>query len=129
MSKKNVLVVREDKETVDKIARGLESKRKIFEILGDVGKTVTKVAKPGFICSLLSPFDIEGPIIEIVTGAALAAGYIMERISKSNIEKIDAIITNGEASRSVKLDESDVRRIANAMSHMHRGVEERRFSR
>ena len=30
---KNVLVVREDKETVDKIARGLELKRKIFEIL------------------------------------------------------------------------------------------------
>lgn len=125
MNNKNVLVVKEEKETIDKISKGLKSKRRTFEILGSVGETITKFSGPVFIGSILSPFDIEGPIVEIITGVALASGYFMEKISKSNIDKIDAIITNGESGRSVNLDKDDVQRITNAISHLYKGVKEK----
>ena len=129
MNNPRVLVVNETKENIDKMTKELEKKKKAFEILGNTGKTITNVSKPAFIGSLLSPFDIEGPLIEIISGVALVAGYAMEKFSKINIEKIDSIMTNGDNSHKVSLEQEDVSRISDAISKRSRGIKEKKAQR
>ncbi|MBR6137327.1 MAG: hypothetical protein IKQ06_04150 [Bacilli bacterium] len=53
-----------------------------------VGDILTGVGGTGFIGSVLSPFDFEGPIIEIMTGTIALGGLIMKKVSKNNIEEL-----------------------------------------
>lgn len=53
-----------------------------------VGDILTGVGGTGFIGSVLSPFDFEGPVIEIMTGTIALCGLIMKKVSKNNMEEL-----------------------------------------
>jgi len=69
-----------DQETKKQIKRW-----KNLKLVGDI---LTGVGGTGFIGSVLSPFDFEGPIIEIMTGTIALGGLIMKKVSNNNIEEL-----------------------------------------
>lgn len=106
MNRINTVVIEEDRENIKKIENYCKKKKNI-ELLGKVGNSLTKVGSPVLIGSVLSPFDFEGPIIEIISGVIVLCGIIMKEVSKSKLEKIKAINTDGVSYTKHKLDEDD----------------------
>lgn len=122
MNNPNVLVVEESKEDVKKMKEAFEKKEKRLEKLGKLGETLTKGSTPLLIGSLLSPFDFEGPVIEIVTGITLLAGVIMKNVSINGLEKMEAIRTNGTNKSKVHLEVEDSKRIIDTCSELLNNV-------
>ena len=50
---------------------------------------ITSLASSGFIVSLLSPFDFEGPTLEIITAVVAAVGFIMKKTSEYKLNKLN----------------------------------------
>lgn len=88
----------ESREDVNKIKEELIKKEKTFKTLNKVGSVLTQLGSPVFVGSLVSPFDIEGPTIEIISGIVLIIGTLMKKISLDELEKLEAIKNNGEFS-------------------------------
>lgn len=98
------LVISESKETTEKIKSALEKKEEFYVKLNRTGNVLTTVGKPVLIGSLLSPFDFEGPIIEIASAVTLSIGIIIKAIAKNELKEIKAIKTNGERYQDVQYD-------------------------
>ena len=98
------LVISESKETTEKIKSALEKKEEFYVKLNRTGNVLTTVGKPVLIGSLLSPFDFEGPIIEIASALTLSIGIIIKAIAKNELKEIKAIKTNGERYQDVQYD-------------------------
>ena len=86
----------ETRDNVDKMKEELKKKEKTFTTVNKVGNLLTQIGSPVFVGSLVSPFDIEGPIVEIISGIVLVIGTLMKKISADELEKLEAIKNNGE---------------------------------
>ena len=87
----------ETRDNVDKMKEELKKKEKTFTTVNKVGNLLTKIGSPVFVGSLVSPFDIDGPTIEIISGIVLVIGTLMKKISADELEKLEAIKNNGES--------------------------------
>ena len=84
MKNKNsgVVVIDSSKEKNEKL-------KKKWSTINEISSGLTNISTSGFIVSLLSPFEFDGPIIEIVTAVLAALGFVMKKISESKLKKID----------------------------------------
>ena len=85
----------ESREDVNKMKEELQKKEKTFTTMNKVGNLLTQIGSPVLVGSLVSPFDIEGPVIEIISGIVLIVGTIMKKISLDELEKLEAVKSNG----------------------------------
>ena len=60
-------------------------KYKDMKLAGDI---LLGIGGTGFIGSVLSPFDFEGPIIEILTGILALIGLILKKVGENNLEDL-----------------------------------------
>ena len=74
---------------IDSTIEKNEELKKKWSKVNEVSKTLTSISSSGFIVSLLSPFDFEGPVIEIVTAAVAAVGFILKKVSESKLDKLE----------------------------------------
>lgn len=91
----DTIIIEENREEVNKLKEKLDKKEKTFTTLGKVGKSLTNFGMPVFIGSILSPFDFEGPVIEMVSALTLGVGALINTIAKKELEEIKTIRTNG----------------------------------
>jgi len=106
----DAVVISESKDDIKRLSEELANKKSKYEKMYKVGSLLTTIGEPALAATLLSPFDIEGPVAEIASAVAIVAGIIMKNISQNKLEKIDAIITTGKDSgekMSIKVDEKD----------------------
>ena len=84
MNNKNsgVVVIESSKEKNEKI-------KKRWSTVNEVSNTLTGISTSGFVVSLLSPFDFEGPVIEIITAALAGIGFVMKKVSQSKLKKLN----------------------------------------
>lgn len=66
----------------------IEKLKKKWTTINNVSTAVSSIAGSGFIVSLLSPFDFDGPIIEIVTAVTALVGFLGKMISKYILEQL-----------------------------------------
>lgn len=104
----------EDREDVNKMKEELIKKEKTFTTMNKVGNLLTQIGSPVFVGSLVSPFDIEGPTIEIISAVVLVVGTLMKKISLDELEKLEAIKNNGVVGSSKltsNFDQQDIENI------------------
>lgn len=113
------VVVTENKEDIKKMQDELSKKEKKYLSLYKTGEVISSVSTPIFIGSLLSPLDIEGPVVEIVSGVTLAVGAILKTVAKNELEEIKVIRTNGTVDYqniSYKLDKETEESLKNTVN-------------
>ena len=81
---------------IDSTKEKNEELKKKWSKVNKVSETLTSISSSGFIISLLSPFDFEGPVIEIVTAAVAAVGFILKKVSESKLDKLEDNILDKE---------------------------------
>lgn len=104
----------EDREDVNKMKEELIKKEKTFATMNKIGNLLTQIGSPVFVGSLVSPFDIEGPTIEIISAVVLVVGTLMKKISLDELEKLEAIKNNGVVGSSKltsNFDQQDIENI------------------
>lgn len=84
MESKNagVVMIDSSKEKSDKL-------RKKWGAINDVSNGLINISTSGFVVSLLSPFDFEGPVVEIVTAVLAGGGFVMKKVSESKLNKLN----------------------------------------
>lgn len=55
----------------------------------NLGERLLKLGRNGFIITILSPFDFEGPVAEILTATVAAAGYGIKETAEYNLENLE----------------------------------------
>ena len=113
------VVVTENKEDIKKMQDELSKKEKKYLSLYKTGEVISSVSTPILIGSLLSPLDIEGPVVEIVSGVTLAVGAILKTVAKNELEEIKVIRTNGTVDYqniSYKLDKETEESLENTVN-------------
>ena len=81
MNKDSMIIIDLDKEKIDKLKKRWEKVQKRGEVL-------EKLSTSGFIISVLSPFDFEGPFIEMLTAIIAVVGFFMKRKGRIELDKI-----------------------------------------
>lgn len=110
----DVVVVSESRSDAEKMKEALARKEKTCRTINKVGTVLTTIGSPALVASLISPFDFDGPIIEIISGIVLIVGTLMKKFSGDELEEIEAIKTQGEyhyQKVSSKIDDQDMRDI------------------
>ena len=67
-------------------------KYKDMKLAGDI---LLGIGGTGFVGSVLSPFDFEGPVIEILTGILAMIGLILKKVGESNLADLYGVETSG----------------------------------
>ena len=75
------IVIDSDQDKIEKL-------KKKWTTINKVSSTISGVASSGFVVSLLSPFDFDGPIVEIVTAVVALVGFLGKMISKYRLEQL-----------------------------------------
>ena len=104
----------ESRDSVEKMKEELAKKEKHFQTMQNVGNVLTQIGSPVLVGSLVSPFDIEGPTVEIISAVVLIVGTIMKKIAGDELEKLEAIKSNGEYHSSKithNVDKEDIENI------------------
>ena len=96
----NTLVIKENKNTINDMKAKAAKKEQFYSKIYKIGKDLSSTSTPILIGSLLSPFDFEGPLIEIVSAVTLGIGLIMKSVGKTGLEESKAILTNGSSTYS-----------------------------
>ncbi len=91
----DTLVVTEKKETVKTMKEKAQTSKTVFECIYEAGDGITKFGSKALIISLLSPFDFEGPVIEIICAVATGIGLLSKLVGKTGSRISDKILTNG----------------------------------
>ena len=110
----DVMAVSESRSDAEKMKEKLARKEKTCRTINKVGTVLTTIGSPALVASLISPFDFEGPVIEIISGIVLVAGTLMKKFSGDELEEIEAIKSQGEyhyTKVSSKIDDQDMRDI------------------
>ena len=81
---------------IDSTKEKNEELKKKWSKVNKISETLISISSSGFIISLLSPFDFEGPVIEIVTAAVAAVGFILKKVSESKLDKLEDNILDKE---------------------------------
>ena len=87
----DVIAVNEKRSDVEKMKEKLAKKEKTCRTINKVGTVLTTIGSPSLVASLISPFDFEGPVVEIISGIVLVAGTLMKKFSGDELEEIEAI--------------------------------------
>ena len=80
---------------------------KKWKRIRNIGDGILKFGGAGFIGSVLSPFDFEGPIIEIVTAIVTVIGFILKKTGESHLEDIEGI--NSKWNEADKKELNDIK--------------------
>lgn len=110
----DTLMVSENRSDVEKMKEALQKKEKTCRTINKVGTALTTIGSPVLVGSLVSPFDIEGPLVEIISGIVLVIGTLMKKFSADELEEIEAIKNNGEyhyQKVSSHIDDEDMQNI------------------
>ena len=62
---------------------------KKWQKMQKTGERLYKFGTSGFVITLLSPFDFEGPVAEIVAAVVAAVGFGMKTIAKNKLANAD----------------------------------------
>ena len=74
---------------IDSTPEEIEKLTKKWKKTKRLGERLLKIGRNGFIVTLLSPFDFEGPVAEIVTATVAAVGYGMKEAAEYQLENIE----------------------------------------
>lgn len=110
----DTLMVCENRSDVEKMKESLAKKEKTCRTINKVGTVLTTISSPALVASLVSPFDIEGPLVEIISGVVLVIGTLMKKFSGDELEEIEAIKNSGEyhyQKVSSNIDDADMNNI------------------
>ena len=107
-----VLVIDADKEKIEKL-------KKRWSTVNKVSNVALTLSSSGFIVSLLSPFDFEGPVIEIVTAVLAGVGLVMKKVSEVKLNKLE-----GQAGEMV--DNDDKKTLINITENIGHAISSRR---
>lgn len=124
----DMVVISEDRETAEKLEQKLNKKEKFYNGLMIAGKTLANFGTPVFVGSLVSPFDFDGPIIEIVSGVLMVGGNILKFVSKEKLKEIKAMKTNGEDYSIIDddYDPQEVEKIGGILAQLRAKAEEKK---
>ncbi len=117
----DVMGVYENRSDVEKMKEKLAKKEKTCRTINKVGTVLTTIGSPALVTSLVSPFDFDGPIIEIISGIILVAGTLMKKFSGDELKEIEAIKSNGEyhyEKVSSNIDDEDMQNIQTTFEHL-----------
>ena len=112
----DTLVIKEKKSTISNMKAKAIKKKQFYSKIYKIGKDLSSTSTPILIGSLLSPFDFEGPFIEIVSAVTLGIGLIMKSIGKNGLEESRAVLTNGSSTYSKTsnlMTEDEEKRLSN----------------
>lgn len=121
----DVMAISENRTDVEKMKEKLAKKEKTCRTINKVGTVLTTIGSPTLVASLISPFDFEGPVVEIISGIVLVAGTLMKKFSGDELEEIEAIKTQGEyhyQKVSSKIDEQDMRDIQTTFERLREKI-------
>lgn len=124
-----VLGVSEKRSDVEKMKEALAKKEKRCRTINKVGTVLTTIGSPVLVGSLISPFDFEGPVVEIISGIVLVAGTLMKKFSGDELEEIEAIKSSGEyhyQKVSTKIDDQDLKNIQITFDKLKEKAENKR---
>ena len=110
----DTLMVSENRSDVEKMKEALQKKEKTCRTINKVGTVLTTIGSPVLVGSLVSPFEVEGPLVEIISGIVLVIGTLMKKFSADELEEIEAIKNNGEyhyQKVSSHIDDEDMQNI------------------
>ncbi len=93
MSKKAIVIDSSEEE--------IEKQKKKWQKVKEIGDTTFKISSSGFLITLASPFDFEGPVAEIATAVLAVGGFVTKKIADSKLKEL-----NGEDSK-LWTDEDD----------------------
>ena len=78
-------------------------KYKDMKLVGDI---LLGIGGTGFIGSVLSPFDFEGPIVEILTGMIAIIGIVLKKVGESRLADLHGVeTTNWKADDKKELED------------------------
>ena len=77
-----VIIIDSSKEEIERI-------KTKWQKTENFGKVLSSVATPTLIITLLSPFDFEGPIAEIVSAVALATGFTLKKVANGKLKELE----------------------------------------
>ncbi len=102
----------------------IDSNEEEIQRLTEKWKKVEKKAKKlinfgtsGAVITILSPFDFEGPVAEIVTTVIAAVGFIMKNVARNKLEELQNIESTGLSSKDTDELRNIVGNFANAINH------------
>jgi len=72
---------------LDSIPDKNEKLREKWTNINNIAKVAGGLSSGGFVISLLSPFDIEGPLVEIITAVFAAGAFAVEKYSSNKIDQ------------------------------------------
>ena len=78
MNNKKGIVLESSNEEIEKLSRKWEK----WENRKKLGERLLKIGSSGFIVTLLSPFDFEGPLAEIATAVLAGTGFALKEFSE-----------------------------------------------
>lgn len=117
----DVIAVNEKRSDVEKMKEKLAKKEKTCRTINKVGTVLTTIGSPALVTSLISPFDFDGPIIEIISGIILVVGTLMKKFSGDELKEIEAIKSKGEYHYervSSNIDDEDMQNIKTTFEHL-----------
>lgn len=125
----DTLMVSENRSDVKKMKEELQKKEKTYRTINKVGTALTTIGSPVLVGSLVSPFDIEGPLVEIISGIVLVIGTLMKKFSADELEEIEAIKNNGEyhyQKVSSHIDDEDMENIRSTFEAIKEKAQKRK---
>lgn len=82
MSSKRVVIAESNEQEIINLTKKWQKNKRI-------GNRLLKIGGSSFVVTLLSPFDFEGPIAEIITAIITAAGFILKEIAEYKLENLE----------------------------------------
>ena len=81
MNKEKGIVLESSKEEIEQLTKKWKKRK-------NLGERLLKLGRNGFIVTVLSPFDFEGPVAEILTATIATIGYGLKELSEYNLDNI-----------------------------------------
>lgn len=81
MNKDKGIVLESSKEEISELTKKWQRRKRL-------GERLLKLGRNGFIVTVLSPFDFEGPVAEILTATIATVGYGLKEVSEYNLDNI-----------------------------------------
>ncbi len=85
MKARDYIVLEENKSTVDNISKQIEKYQRIQQI----GTSLFIIGSSSFVVTVLSPFDFEGPVAEILACLIGTTGTIMKATANNKLNRLD----------------------------------------
>ena len=108
---KPVIIMDSNKDEISRLT-------KKWKTVKNVGDGILSFGSAGFVGSVLSPFDFEGPVIEIVTAIVAVCGFIVKKIGENKLEEFEG--------QSAEWNENDKETLIQIQKNIKDATEERK---